>query len=386
MLLVALIVTFLYFTGDFSLIDIQKTAIIVALGIDKVDNSYEVTTQIAIPQATDQSAQNNDAMVTASGETVFQAIDNIGIKTGWQPKLSFCDLVIFGESVTDDDMISIIDHILISQKMQNSAQLARCEKTAKETLSKATSLDAISSFAIQKILLKNTLKVNTVSRSNVREFSESHYSHSHASFMPIIKTEEGNSDGQGNSSSSQMASTGSDSQSGGESGEKNALFDASTTLIYSSGRKVCELNKEETLLFNLLQKRVDESFLTVDTDEGKFLLSVTKSTHKIDVSFLEKPTVNAKLTLWVTITDGNHNKEMDYLKTNIVDKKILFIAQQKVTSDLTALANKLFTADADVFRVKDYVYQFKHKNFDSVKNLSLINFNFNPIVTVKSLD
>ncbi|MBQ2717145.1 MAG: hypothetical protein IJF75_00925 [Clostridia bacterium] len=389
MIIVAVIVAILYFTGDFSLIDIQKTAIIVALGIDKKDNSYEVTAQIAIPQATDQSSQNNDAMVSAEGDTVFQAIDNIGIKTGWQPKLSFCDLIVFGSGVNDDELIALIDHVIASQKLQNSAQIAKCENTAKETLSHTTALDAISSFAIQKILLKNTLKVNTVSRSNVREFAIMHYSPSNSAFMPLIKVEEGSLDGQENSSSSQMtASTGSsDTPSKSSEGEqKNVIYDATTTLVFSNGKKACELEKEETLLFNLLLKRVDESYLSVETPNGKVLLSITKSKHKITVDFLEKPTVNVKLDLSVTLIDSEKTREKDVFEKEIVSPEYLKLATEKVTDDLTKLYDKLSRANADVLSAKNYVYKFKHSKYNSVKDLALSNFNFNPIVSVKSLD
>ena len=50
----------LFFTHDFGLIDIKHTAIIIAMGVDKTDEEYEVSTQIAIPQATTQNVSNND--------------------------------------------------------------------------------------------------------------------------------------------------------------------------------------------------------------------------------------------------------------------------------------------------------------------------------------
>ena len=50
----------LFLTNNFGLIDIEKTAIIIALGIDRVESTqkYEVTAQIAVPQSTDSSKNN----------------------------------------------------------------------------------------------------------------------------------------------------------------------------------------------------------------------------------------------------------------------------------------------------------------------------------------
>ena len=39
----------LYFSNNFGLIDIEKTAIITAIGLDTAENEYEVTVQIAVP-------------------------------------------------------------------------------------------------------------------------------------------------------------------------------------------------------------------------------------------------------------------------------------------------------------------------------------------------
>ena len=48
-----------FLTLDFLLIDVEKTALIVAIGVDKVDNEYEVTAQIAVPEASNQSTKSN---------------------------------------------------------------------------------------------------------------------------------------------------------------------------------------------------------------------------------------------------------------------------------------------------------------------------------------
>lgn len=290
MIILLLIAFALYFTGDFSLIDIEKTAIIVALGIDKTGDVYEVTAQVAIPQASDQSTQNDAAIIVGTGDTIFQAVDNIGIQTGWQPKLSFCDLLIFGKSVAQNDVMAIVDHVLASQKLQNSALMAISEGEAKEVLSSATALDTISSFAIQKILLKNTLHVNTVSKANVREFSMMHYSPSNCSYMPLIKIVDEPTKENQNSKSAALQVSSSSSQSGGE--EKNVAFDATTTAIFSDGKLACYFDKDETLIYNLLIKDVDESFISVECEGETYLLSITKNKRKRTVSFGEKPIMN----------------------------------------------------------------------------------------------
>ena len=54
LILVALL-GFLFFSNDFGLTDVQKTAIIMAVGVDKEEDDFVVTSQIAIPKSSKQN-------------------------------------------------------------------------------------------------------------------------------------------------------------------------------------------------------------------------------------------------------------------------------------------------------------------------------------------
>ena len=49
-LIVAFLLVFLFFSNDFGLTDVQKTAIVMAVGVDREEDTFIVTSQIAIPQ------------------------------------------------------------------------------------------------------------------------------------------------------------------------------------------------------------------------------------------------------------------------------------------------------------------------------------------------
>ena len=49
----------LYFTNDFGLIDIEKTAIFTAVAVDKKDGLYKVTAQIALPEEKNGKTQKS---------------------------------------------------------------------------------------------------------------------------------------------------------------------------------------------------------------------------------------------------------------------------------------------------------------------------------------
>ena len=128
-LIVAILATLLFFSNDFGLIDIEKTAIIVALAVDydKEAEMYEVTAQIAIPEATDQNTTNGNSLIDGKGRTIAEAIDEIGLRSGWYPKLSFCNLVVLGETLVSDTPMNAVDYFVRTDKMQERVK-ANAEK------------------------------------------------------------------------------------------------------------------------------------------------------------------------------------------------------------------------------------------------------------------
>ena len=92
LLIVALL--FLFFSGDFGLTDVQKTAIVMAVGVDREEETFIVTSQIAIPQSSKQGKQTETVQIVSRGKTIAAAFEDINAKTGWYPKLVFCRLIL----------------------------------------------------------------------------------------------------------------------------------------------------------------------------------------------------------------------------------------------------------------------------------------------------
>ena len=115
-----LFVAILFFSNDFGLIDIQKTAIILAVGVDREEDSFIVTSQIAVPSASPDSKASAEALqVETRGETVGAAIQKINEKTGWYPKLVFCNLILLGKSALEKDVFECLDYFLRNDYMSD---------------------------------------------------------------------------------------------------------------------------------------------------------------------------------------------------------------------------------------------------------------------------
>jgi spore germination protein KC len=384
-----------YFSNDFQLINIEKTAIIVALGIDKADEDLEVSVQIAVPQASNQNSTNSDAILSAKDKTLYGALEKISLQTGWYPKLTFCNLIIMGQDLVKENFTPIIDYILTSNRFQNSAVIAVSEKSAKETLKSTTPLDFVSSFALQKILLRNLDRTSSVLVTDIRKLCALSRSHSEFCYMPLIKTVKTEDKEQGDlqtsiieqslshsekslstssSDGSSGDSSGGQSNSGGASENKPSVFDASNTLIFSKGELKGVFSSTLTHCFNIITKEVKETFIPIEFIRGQkkinALISVVTNKYSVKLKIKEGvPKVIVELTLVCEKEETYDEQNITELaKFNKVSKEGISALEEKLTNDIIELIEYSKTTKCDYLELKELLYRSGNKNYATFKD------------------
>ena len=324
----------LFLSNDLGVIKIEKTAIITAIAIDPYKDDIKVSAQITLPQAVDTKT-NSNSIVTGYGKTIGLAIDNIAVKTGWYPKLSFCNLVIINKEIADKTLTEVINYSLYSQKLYDSILIAYSDKEASKVLSTTGSLDNISSFSIQKILLKNADNANAVYFSRIKDIAINLTNQSKQSLIPLIKLEK--------DEKSQKTETGQN--------EQTAVFNATTTMLLNNGKIVGEFSTEETLFYNLIVKGVKEIYFEVPLENNQTaLLKVIDSKSKIKITPNKNLVdLNVNLELKVYLIDINSTEIFETPNSNIVPQNIIQSAEEKVKREIDNLINKSFTTNCDFF-------------------------------------
>ena len=294
---VVLVFFFLFLSGDFGLVDVQKTAIVMAVGIDREDDTFILTSQIAVPQASKQGDATQTVQLVSRGKTVADAFDEINAKTGWYPKLVFCHLLILGEKTTEQNVFEALDFFLLDEYMPDNCLVATCEGVAKDLLNVTALVDPSGSLAIQKVLSQHAQRVGTAMPSTLREFAIGYFSDAKSGFLPVVKTQpqqekiqgEKGQAGQGGESSGQNGSSGGSSgngqgggqsgspSGGGQSGQKSQsgngetdkpVFSASETALFVGGIKKGVFTEEETFAYNAVKNDLKLASYTVKTEEN----------------------------------------------------------------------------------------------------------------------
>ncbi len=360
-----------YFSNDFGLINVEKSAIVTAIGIDKEDDELKLSMQIAVPENAQSSATSKGAIFSAKGATIAETISKIGTKTGWYPKLSFCNVIILGRTAINEDVMKYIDYFSKSLKIQGSALLAVADD-AEEILSTATPLDNVSSFALQKIILPTDGMETKVLSSDVKDFTIGYSSRASSSYAPYIKISKTPSPTDSQSASTQEKSSAS---------ENTYVYDATTTVIFKNGTFRGFLTEKETRAMVYIKKDQKDTLMTeqsvlIDGETAGYTLAVNKSKSKVKLKTDgDKIQIEISQELNVKTADESFtNKKLSESPLIRVPHEVIETAKNSIKEDILSLVKTTFMHNVDLLGLDDKLYRFYNDKYDKLK-LNLYDVN-----------
>lgn len=371
------ILAFAFFSNDFGLVDIQKTAIVLAVGVDADEAGFRLTAQIAVPQGSGTSLKTGSVNLDGVGATVSECLSDLYAQTGWVPKLIFCDLVLFGEALARDDVFPALDFFLRNEYMPDSCNLAVCEGTAKELLTAKSAVDDTTSFAITKLFSDAAQKSGEVVTVTLKDFSIGYYGVSNSGYMPMLRSLPSNNDASAQTTSSKNGSEG--KQTG------NAVFLADQTALFSNGTLVSILSPEETFALNLLHGRVFAGTFPVNVDGITYSLSVLKNNG--DAS-LEKDNFTARLQTEINVRLYSRNapSSAEDIAASKIDEQVRKEAENVLTSHLVSLWENSMGKGCDLFYLLRQLYRSSLRAYEENKDVFFQKVTPTYDVTVKAFE
>lgn len=404
----------LFFSNDFGIVDIQKTAIVVAVGIDlsKEADKADVTVQIAMPASSNSGggAESSSNVSIQGADTVGEAIAELNRKTGWYPTLVHCRLIVLGEGTDEDNVFRFIDYFLRSEFVEDSCLVAMCRGRAEELLRAKSSVGDMTSAAIAKVLSNESQKTGTVCVINLRDFAKGYYSVSGSGYLPVLdakpEAESGdsgssggaqnafaegaenaqNAGGDGVAASPALPVQGSGAASGGsgsgKSGQnKSDVFDATETALFYGGKRAALLDADETLAFNLAASPTDFAYGDVTvTENGKDVtynlkMKIGKRSQSIAVKG-GVPVFTFCIRANAQVADANKSETIEEVaKTTIVPEHVLRAAEEKFKNKLAGALGKASGSGCDLFGMKVKLYRFAHLYYETFQDSLLENVN-----------
>lgn len=383
--LAVIFLTILFFSNDFGLVDIQKTAIVLAVGIDRENEEFIVSSRIAVPSSSgEQKAAADSIQVETRGDTVGAAIQEINMKTGWYPKLVFLNLIVLGETATEKNTFESLDYFLRNDYMSDDCKICCCEGKAGEKLNTKTTAESIPSLSVGKILSEHSATTGLAAVTTLREFAAGYFGVSNSGYMPVLKVDELSGGASGGSSGEQEggqsgggqeatdsggASETSQGGSGGESGGKT--FSATETALFSNGVYREKLTKDETFAFLCVNGGV--RLATFDAEYGgvNYTLMIKKSKPKIKffVDDFATPRLSVSLEMIAELQDVSSSQTIvEIAAPGKTKQAVLDEAGKKLTRLIKSVFEKSRANNCDLFDAGKRLQKYESAYYNAYRD------------------
>ena len=378
---------------------------VTAVGIDRQEDTFIVTSQIALPQGgggneSGGSPSPPSVQLTSRGKTVADAFEQINAKTGWYPKLVFCNLIVLGEKTLQKNIFDALDFFLRSEYALDSALVCACKGEAKELLDTPTSTDQSSGQAIEKVLSPHAEQVGTALPNSLRELANDHYSPASCSFLPIVSPRpqqeqiQGGESGEGSKNSQDKGGSGQESSSeksksqnggsessqnqGGEKGKSQGgksgqdqqplVFSASKTALLRKGVQVGEFDENETFGFGLVKNKLRLASFTLQDGEESFSLDIKNNRPSVKFWVEEEPKLNVEVRIRTGVSDFSISHGVqDVMDVGVITKEQLKIAEEKTTQLIIQIFEKCRSLDCDLFELLDSLKKYERSRYAELK-------------------
>ena len=341
---------FAFFTNDFNLVNVQKTAIVTAIGIDREGEEFSLTAVIANPSSHGDEGQGGKAgkapasggfaTIQGKGGTVAEALEDINSKTGWYPKLIFCRLLILGEEFCKGDVFDGLDYFLRSEYAADDPLLAATDGKAGELLNAKPPLNAAVSEAIEKVLSDQTKRVGAVLTNSLRPFSVSYFSAGNSGYMPLLTKEEG---------------------------EQGDVFRASETALFQKGRRIGKLSEEETFALACIKNPLRLASFTVEEKGSQNTLLIKNNRRKMQF-FIENdtPKMEIRLTVFADFADGASSQSLGSLSGREKKTAVFTAAANTLSKQIESVFNTCKALNFDAFDAIGKLQKYENNHFEEM--------------------
>ncbi len=364
----------------FSPAQTDTRAIVTGLSIDKENEQFNLALQLITPQS-NLSNNENLQVVEDRGKTLYECVNNLGIKLGKTVGFEHTNIIIIGETLFDEDLMNVLDFFYRNSKITLSTILVHCKGTAKDLLETSAELNNNSSSSLQNNLGYNSTIIETTNTTTLGTFFNEYYSFSGVSLIPVIEPpEKGKEQESGNSQSKQNGESSGESSSSGQSGQSGnkvepLVINNGEGAVYRKGKFIEIISRDLTNGFGWTRLHTTDGLILVEnvTDNKYF----SGSTVSIDVEHSKtkiKPRIendklilNVNLKLYCIVSEISQNEQkskviMESSETYLTDE-----LKQKTIEKVKNLVNDSLNyskeKNVDILGFYDIYYKKNNKEF-----------------------
>ncbi len=370
---------------------LNMRVLVTAIAVDKVQEDYEVTLQVVMPQAKAEQGSGKAVLsfITEQGKSISESIQKIAYKIGNTAALSHVSTVIVGNSLLDGNLTKELDYFIRNTEFNSAVMLLIAPESAKDMLKKTQNLEINEAIRLQKVFVYKESSLNGLMMPIV-EFMNNSLTISGSSMASgILISNEGEevlgqstdktlesqqSQQQGGGNQNGQESKESSNQQGGESSkEQNGRIKYYNDIYYfKNGKYVNKYDKEDEILGIFLSNRAPNTGeLVVQNVKGDFLKDATigckfrQQETKNNIKFIDgKPILVIDMAfkdvkINEILNQGQPTPALYEFQAESSQSNIVQAIQERVESCVRLAYEKAKKDGVDILNIGDLAYRQK---------------------------
>lgn len=349
--------------------ELDKIAITVGCGLEKVDDGYKITVQIADTQKQGDSNSSTSPVrfknYAYTDRTIHEAARGILTKLPKKAYTKHMQILVIDEKIANNGINEIIDFWFREVELRNDFYVfVSKDSTPIEVLGVLTQIYPINSVGIRNLIENNFKYLGGTVLTTFDDLTSSYISKTKEIILPTIMVlgKDGNK------------------KDNLESSIPESLISLNETAYFRDNKLVGYLDKKQTIYYNLVKNALKTSIISYECDKDKFVtFEIIENKTDIDI-VKNKPEVNIKVQAKGNLT--SIMCEYDISKNDGI-KRIEKEGSLEIKKQIDSLFKLSKDNKTDIFSIKDIYYKHNNKYYKSISNYNDFFDNLKVNVDVK---
>lgn len=349
--------------------ELDKIAITVGCGLEKVDDGYKITVQIADTQKQGNSNSSTSPVrfknYTYTDKTIHEAARGILTKLPKKAYTNHMQILVIDEKIANNGINEIIDFWFREVELRNDFYVfVSKDSTPIEVLGVLTQIYPINSVGIRNLIENNFKYLGGTVLTTFDDLTSSYISKTKEIILPTIMVlgKDGNK------------------KDNLESSIPESLISLNETAYFRDNKLVGYLDKKQTIYYNLVKNALKTSIISYECDKDKFVtFEIIENKTDIDI-VKNKPEVNIKVRAKGNLT--SIMCEYDISKNDGI-KMIEKEGSLEIKKQIDSLFKLSKDNKTDIFSIRDIYYKHNNKYYKNISNYNDFFDNLKVNVDVK---
>lgn len=349
--------------------ELDKIAITVGCGLEKVDDGYKITVQIADTQRQGNSNSSTSPVrfknYTYTDRTIHEAARGILTKLPKKAYTKHMQILVIDEKIANNGINEIIDFWFREVELRNDFYVfVSKNSTPIEVLGVLTQIYPINSVGIRNLIENNFKYLGGTVLTTFDDLTSSYISKTKEIILPtiVVLGKDGNK------------------KDNLESSIPESLISLNETAYFRDNKLVGYLDKKQTIYYNLVKNALKTSIISYECDKDKFVtFEIIENKTDIDI-VKNKPEVNIKVQAKGNLT--SIMCEYDISKNDGI-KMIEKEGSLEIKKQIDSLFKLSKDNKTDIFSIRDIYYKHNNKYYKNISNYNDFFDNLKVNVDVK---